>query len=384
MRVLQVVAGLAPSHGGPSYSAPRLCEALIAQGAEVVLHAVADPSEQSPVAAAHFHSADYDGVPVLGALRSSAQMRRALIDEAVRSDIVHNHGLWLLPNVYAAQAATRGGRPFVVSPRGMLALEALRFSKWKKRLFWQLVQSQAFRETALWHATSDQEASEIRAFGITAPIAVIPNGIDLPPASQDAPRGAPGRSLLSLGRLHPKKGLDRLVRAWATVSSQRPDWRLRIVGPDEGGHAAALRALASELAAPRLDVEPALYGDDKWRALRSADIFVLPTRSENFGLSVAEALAAGTPVICTTGAPWEGLRSEGCGWWIDQGVEPLAAALLEATDVPPEHLKAMGGRGRAWMERDFGWDAVASHMMSAYAWLIRGGAPPPCVQVGLS
>ena len=109
----------------------------------------------------------------------------------------------------------------------------------------------------------------------------------------------------------------------------------------------------------RVSVEGPIYGDAKTAAYREADLFVLPTLNENFGLTVAEALAAGTPAISTKGAPWSGLESEGCGWWIDHGVEPLAAALAHAMALPREALKAMGDKGREWMARDFSWDRVA-------------------------
>jgi glycosyltransferase involved in cell wall biosynthesis len=122
----------------------------------------------------------------------------------------------------------------------------------------------------------------------------------------------------------------------------------REVGPPEAGHDDELRALAMALGLTRVSVEGPIYGDAKTTAYRDADVFVLPTLNENFGLTVAEALAAGTPAISTKGAPWNGLESEGCGWWIDHGVEPLAEALARAMALPREALKEMGDKGREW------------------------------------
>src|SRR5262249_10933006 len=147
------------------------------------------------------------------------------------------------------------------------------------------------------------------------------------------------------GRIHPKKGLDHLIRAWAKVETGYDHWRLRIVGPAELGHDAELRTLAENLKLSRVSIEPAIYGDRKYAAFREADIFVLPTLNENFAMTVAEALAAGTPVISTKGAPWAGLEVNRCGWWIDHGIEPLAAALNDAMTLPREELRAMGARG---------------------------------------
>jgi glycosyltransferase involved in cell wall biosynthesis len=184
-----------------------------------------------------------------------------------------------------------------------------------------------------------------------------------------------------LGRIHPKKGLDRLVRAWARLEAAHPDWRLRIVGPDELGHAKELIALASEVKAQHVSVEKSVAGDAKIAAYQQANLFVLPTFNENFAVTVAEALAAGTPVIATKGAPWRALQSEGCGWWIDHGVDPLAAALASAMGMTREALQAMGARGRTWMARDFSWDRVANDMLDVYRWLVLGGEPPGTVRL---
>jgi glycosyltransferase involved in cell wall biosynthesis len=286
------------------------------------------------------------------------------------SDVIHNHGLWLMPNVYAGWAAARTGTPLIVAPRGMLGRAALAFSRKKKVLFWHILQGPAIRCAACYHATSHQEYEDIRSYGLPQPVAIIPNGIDLPQLHSVAmDTRAAGRVVLSLGRIHPKKGLDRLLRAWANVETTNPDWRLRIVGSPELGHDAELKALARSLNLSRVSIEPAVYGEQKYSAFKEADLFVLPTLNENFAITVAESLASRTPVISTKGAPWAGLEVERCGWWIDHGIEPLAAALRGAMALPRCQLRAMGRRGRAWMQRDFGWDAIATKMVAVYSWL---------------
>jgi glycosyltransferase involved in cell wall biosynthesis len=329
----------------------------------------------------HRFAWDYARVPIIRGLRSSSGLSGALRDAAAAADVIHNHGLWLMPNVSAGKAAAGGPTPLVISPRGMLAPAALAFSRVKKRAFWQLLQGRAIRRAACLHATSEQEYEEIRSFGLTNPVAIIPNGIDLPelPAQPAAAR-APERVVLSLGRIHPKKGLARLLHAWSKVESACPGWRLKIVGPPEVRHDEELRALALALGLFRVSIEGPIYGDAKTAAYRDADLFVLSTLNENFGLTVAEALAAGTPAISTKGAPWSGLASEGCGWWIDHGAEPLAAALAHAMALPPAALKAMGDKGREWMVRDFSWDRIARDILDVYLWLARSGALPPMIR----
>lgn len=379
---LHVIAGLDEAHGGPTYCVPRLCTALANAGAQTTLFSVATSEANSRNAPAALRYAerefawDYSGVPVLRALRKSFGLKTALRHAAPVADVIHNHGVWLLPNIVAGWEARRAHKPFIVSPHGMLSPAALGFSRWKKRAFWSLAQGQVLRDAACLHATSDQEYQELRDLGLENPIAIIPNGIDLPDfqAGQCA-LGETEKTILSLGRIHPKKGLDRLLRAWTLVEAVNPTWRLRIAGPSEDQHAGELQALAATLGLRRVAIEGPIYGDAKIKAYRDASLFVLPTRNENFGLTVAEALAAGTPVISTKGAPWRGLVTEGCGWWIDDDVDAVASALRGAMATPTEILDRMGEKGRAWMARDYSWDRVARAMNEVYGWLAPGMAP---------
>jgi glycosyltransferase involved in cell wall biosynthesis len=247
------------------------------------------------------------------------------------------------------------------------------------------------------------EYRHLRDLGMRQPIAVIPNGVALPEA-RDAGAvqvpsnpecesgrharshsrasrglGEPSRVALLLSRVHPKKGLLELVRAWARVAP--PGWRLWIAGPDEGGHWAEVAHVIAELGLDssvhylgpvEAGVTSALY--------QQADLFILPTFSENFGLVVAEALAHGVPVITTRGAPWADLETFGCGWWIDTGVEPLALALRAATSLSDAERAAMGERGRIYVRR-YDWDAIATEMVAVYRWVLGLDERPACVRV---
>jgi glycosyltransferase involved in cell wall biosynthesis len=386
LRVAHVIAGLEAVHGGPSYSVPRLCRALTAARVEVTLLSVTTAQSQSSARSEVYRDLrfmqDHAGVPVLRKLRRSSRLFHALHHAVVELDLVHSHGLWLMPNVDAARVAARAQRALVVSPRGMLSPAALAFSRTRKRLFWHALQGPAMRRAACLHATSVQEYDEIRAFGLPTPVAVIPNGIDLPEQTQAPARNAGAqRTVLSLGRIHPKKGLDLLLRAWAAVEPRYPNWRLLIAGPDEAGHAEALRGLAKRLGLLRVAVEGPVYDDAKWEVYRAADLFVLPSRNENFGLTVSEALAAGTPVISTRGAPWSRLEDKGCGWWVDRDIEALSAALEIAMALPPSTLQRMGEKGCAWMAHEFSWERAAQDMLAVYRWLVYGGEPPPTLRL---
>ena len=376
--VVQVIAGLDPRNGGPSYSVPRLAAALTAGGIRQTILAVASDAAAND-AITYFYRQNWAQVPVLRGLRASSALKTALYQHAASTDLVHVHGLWLMPNVYAGQAAIRAGKPLIVSPRGMVAPAALAFSRRKKAIFWSLFQGRAYAGAALWHATSSDEAEDIRRFGVIAPIAVIPNGIDLPSTIAAHPKAAQHRTILFLSRLHPKKNLPVLLDAWRRIAAGQPEWRLVIAGPDEGGHRAQLEAQVAQFAIPRVQFAGPVYAADKAALIGCADLFVLPTLSENFGIAVAELLAAGVPAIVTKGAPWQGLQTHRAGWWIDHGVDPLEAALRKATALTPCERRAMGARGRDWMSRDFGWDGIGNEMSAVYRWVLGQADRPACV-----
>lgn len=362
---------------GPSYSVSRLCQSLRNSGHPTKL-AVLEPLPTG-----------YEGEFVtafpygLGPKRLgfSPKMKRWLRTDASsgQTHILHNHSLWMATNVYPAKAVRNTTCKLVVSPRGTLSTTALKRSALLKKTLWPFILTPAIRTATAFHATSEQEYHDIRKQGLRQPVAIIPNGIDVPVYVSKEP--LPLRQLLFLGRIHPVKGIDLLLRAWAAVQQQHTNWQLVIAGPDEGGYLAKMQKLARELKLERCEFVGALYGEKKWRAYQKADLYVLPTHTENFGITVAEALAAGTPVITTKGAPWQGLETQRTGWWIDIGVAPLIATLDQALGLPPEILEQKGLLGRDWMTQDFSWHTIANDMSAFYDWLINGGKIPPFVRV---
>ena len=228
-----------------------------------------------------------------------------------------------MPNVYPGTSLPT---VFELSPHGVSARNALqlgaRLPRLRKTVFWRLLQGPAIRSASCFHATSENEYQQIRQLGFVQPVCILPNGIDVPPLMKPPVGGL--RQLLFLGRVHPIKGVTTLLRAWSAIQTRFRDWELHVVGPDDNGHLAEVRALATALKLERLVFHGPLFGANKLNAYRAAELFVLPTHSENFGNTVAEALAAGTPVVVTVGAPWSRLPDEGAGgrsksvltlWW---------------------------------------------------------------------
>lgn len=377
MRVIHVIPAITEEAMGPSYSVPRLCESLIKTGIDVRLAAL-DWARQSA-------TLPYLETFALGLgprrLGVSPKMRRWLDAEAAsgRVDIIHNHSLWMMPNVYPGWVCRHGRCRLVISPRGTLSAWALALNACQKKIFWHLMQASALRVAVCFHATAESEYEDIRRLGFRQPVCLIPNGIDVS-LFEETPMGR-RRQLLFLGRIHPKKGLDILLRAWQAVEHRFPDWDMQIAGPDNGGYLAEMQALAAQLRLERVVFRGPLFGEEKLRAYRTASLFVLPTHSENFGMTVAEALAVGTPVIVTKGAPWNELENRGAGWWIDIGIEPLVACLEQSLKLPVSALAQKGRAGREWMLRDYSWEHIGAQLSLVYRWLCEGGETPASVKL---
>lgn len=375
MHVIHVVPAITEEASGPTYTVVRLCDALIAEGVEARLAALDWAPMASPLVYLHVFPLGM-GLRRLG---WSTAMARWLVTQADtgKVDLLHNHSLWMMPNVYPGRVARRFGTPLVVSPRGTLSEWAIQSGSAVKTFFWPLVQRPALAATTCFHATARSEYEDIRRMGFKQPVAVISNGVDIPSLTAKPAGGL--RTLLFLGRIHHKKGLDMLLPAWGAVQARFPDWRLRIAGPDNDGYLKKMQVLGVELGLERIEFCGPVYGDEKWRTYGEADLFILPTYSENFGIAVAEALASGTPAIVTKGAPWEGLVEQDAGWWIDTGLDALVSCLETTLTCTTEALVEKGVRGRDWMQREFSWQVAGRRMALTYDWILRGGSRPAWV-----
>ncbi len=383
VKVIQCVAGTRIDHGGTSRSVPAVCDALNEFGVETHL-LVGQPHDTKIVC--HFPK-DRTRVhrvveaACFGRLRIGGPFAAKL--EAIQLEhgpfsIVHDHGLWLQSNHATARSSLLLHIPRVVSPRGMLSAWSLEHRGLKKKVAWGLFQRADLQSATAFHATSAQEAQEIRQLGFRQPIAVIANGVTLPQELIKKP-DRETFDVLFLSRVHPKKGLLMLLDGWKKASL--PDhWRLIIAGPDEGGHQREVEVHAANLG---LQHKVRFHGDVpdslKWDLYAEADLFVLPSHSENFGLVIAEALAAGLPVITTTGTPWRILSEQEMGWWIKPDSKSIEIAFRQVLGIQqsnPEQLKLMGQRGSKYVRSNLSWEMVAAKMVRFYEWLLAGNREP--------
>lgn len=391
--VCQVVASINENVGGVAVSVPQLAENLSNQGfcshlftLDYQKHGQQAKSKNIRL---HSYPANWFTYRVRGwHLKASSALCHLAAEEL---DLIHNHGLWMFPNLYARWAATQSQIPLVISTRGMLEPWSLQYNRFKKWFAWFLYEQQNLKKATLFHATSTSEAQSIRQLGFKQPIALIPNGVEIPDLSelpskivliQKFPELADRKWLLFLSRIHPKKGLENLLQVWQNLAPQFSDWHLVIAGQDLIGYQAKLENFVARSGlTSRVTFTGMLTGDMKAAALGYADLFVLPTQSENFGIAIAESLAYGLPVITTQEAPWQELESHHCGWWITNQLPALSSALIEAMQLPQSERQAMGSRGRELVERKYSWNFVAQQMADVYHWLLMGGSQPTWVQM---
>ncbi len=387
VKVLQVIPGLAARTGGPAVSVVESSLALAAEGIETTIfatdlanaasarqHARVRP-EDMPSGATRLDVHLFPARPPYR-LAFSPALDRALIREASGYDVVHIHSLFLFPQFSAYRRALQAGCPYVVSPRGALDPYLRARGRLRKAVTDVLWQRRMLDHATTLHLTSEEEARLVADIAPTVPRTVVPNGIawsryqELP--DPDVFRrtylaGHEGPVVLNVGRLSHKKGLDILIRAFSLVAREEPEARLVLAGPDDEGLSRPLAALAvSEGVSSRVSFVGMLTGDDTLGALAAADVWALPSHTENFGIAVVEALAAGLPVIVS---PAVNIASEmaaaGAGSVCPQQPEPLAAEILRLLRDPGERSR-VGARARefAWQ---FDWTEVAPQLAAMYA-----------------
>jgi glycosyltransferase involved in cell wall biosynthesis len=367
VKILHLLGTASDEASGPTYSVQRLAREQGQQANEVQLFSQTDaPSAPSAGFTHQTFPVGHGMKRVLHSPQMSAKMRTMSVD------VVHNHAMWMAQGLYALAMRRQARSPLLVtSPRGSLAPFAMQHNRWRKRALWPL-QHQILAGSDLFHATADHELLDIRRLGYRQPVAVVGNGIDLP--EHISPSASqifgPRRTLLYLGRIHRLKGIDQLLDAWKVVAPAHPEWQLAIAGPLIPTSGYDLEREVSKRGLDRVIIVGPLYGEEKSRAYREAELYVLPSRGENFGITIAEALAQGTPVVACHGAPWRVLEEEKAGWWVPQGATSLATCLDAVLGISTEELAEYGRRGLELVAQEYSWNSLAQKMTTAYRYVL--------------
>jgi glycosyltransferase involved in cell wall biosynthesis len=337
-------------------------------------------------------------------------------------DLVHVHGIWQGPSIASLLYHLKCRRPFLVSPRGMLDPWALARSHWKKRICSALFEHHHLLRARCLHALCNPEARSFRAYGLTNPIAIIPNGVDLPMTHAGSLK-VNEKILLFLGRVHPKKGLVNALKAWDQIRNQASrvncadEWKFVIAGWDQNGHESELKQLCRELGLRYIDrqhhelfddilketrpvnevrcdvISPDVashpssvvfvgptFGGQKDQLLRAASAFILPSFSEGLPMSVLEAWAYRLPVLMTDHCNLPEGFAAGAAVCIGTDVKSIADGLHQMISATNLQRRLMGDCGRDLVERQFTWPQVAAQMKEVYDWVLGGGAKPSCVE----
>lgn len=325
--------------------------------------------------------------PQLRAWGYSNQLLPAMLEADL--DVLSTHGLWKYCSVASLRWNRRMARPYIVHPHGMLESWALQNAAWKKRIAALLYENRHLRGAACLRALCEAEAQSIRAYGMRNPICVIPNGVDLAdlsetPALQVQPFAEGRKVLLYLGRLHPKKNVSNLIRAWKQILNSHPSkqasWVLAIAGWSQRGYEAELRQLTTDLGllSSVIFLGPR-FGTEKNECYRACAAFIMPSLSEGLPMTVLEAWAHAKPVLMTPECNLSEGFAAGAALQIGTAPEEIAAGLEQMIEMSDDDLRAMGNRGRNLVETKFSWPRIGERMRSVYEWVLGGGPVPEVI-----
>jgi glycosyltransferase involved in cell wall biosynthesis len=286
------------------------------------------------------------------------------------ADVVHLTAVYSPPTMPTLLICRLLGKPLMWSPQGALQRWDHTTNRTAKRIWEQMCRLLLDRRICTLHTTSAEEAADSTIRIPHIPVEVVPNGVGIPDLLPNRVWQPEGRlRLLYLGRLHPIKGIENLVQALKFINDETVT--LSICGSGNDDYTTKLKALIRELRLEnRISFHGHVDGVSKLEALMNADVCLVPSFSENFGMAIAEALAHAVPVIASRGTPWSSMEQRGCGLWVDNSPQKLAEAISSVRTRP---LKEMGTQGRVWMKAEFGWEAIAGKLVKVYETLLKRG-----------
>ncbi|KAB8317543.1 glycosyltransferase [Tolypothrix campylonemoides VB511288] len=385
MKILHVIPSIAAVRGGPSQAVIQMVKALRDSDVEAEI-ATTNDNGPNLLDVPLGQCTEYQQVPVwffprfspyFHALREfafSSQFSSWLWQVIHQYDLLHVHGIFSYPSTIAMAIARFKGIPYIVRPFGLLCQWSLQQSARKKRIYLRLIEKANLNGSISLHFTSKQEQQEAAELNLKSPSFILPHGLFIPPIIPDArqrlrqylnvPTDEP--IILFLSRLHPKKGLDYLIPALGKLSHYRFTFVLAGSGsPDYETEVESL--LVSHGIRQRTHITGFVKGEIKDLLMQGADLFALTSYSENFGVAVLEAIAAGLPVVVTPGvALADVVNEQRLGYVAKLEVSEIAFFIQQALELP-EKAKSMGNRGRQLIFEKYTWDQVSAKLVKTYS-----------------
>ena len=377
MKILHTISGLNISSGGPTSCTYNLIKGLRDEGieADILTLMPRDDSDKIIADDSFIKALPNDArTPLV----YSSNFRRYLSSH-IGYDLYHANGLWTCPTHFTAEIAKKQNKPCVIAPHGMLYPQALQVSAWKKKIVSTVFQRKDLETASCLQATCMAELEHIRAFGLNNPVAVIPNGLVIDDSLEIRKTSNSVRRFAFVGRLNRIKNVDLLLSAWSKLGDKTRNCELLIIGDGDTAYKKELEEFATANKLNNVRFLGFIMGKDLQKLVHSIDFQILPSKSENFGMVVPEALIQGVPVIASKGTPWSDLATFDCGWWVDNDIDTLISTLLIAINLSEQDRLGMGERGRTLVLRHYSIKSVSLRMKQLYEWLVYKNIKPEYV-----
>lgn len=379
MRICIYTSCIDKNGGGPSRSVPILAKGLSLVGVDTTILTF-----RSQMMNTHLLDGTKVHIKIVSPNISIEELEMEIV--SCNFDLIHGQNLWNPFYNKMARIARKHHIPYMMTPRGCLepwAYQGQNFIKnIKKKIAMLIYQKKDLQKASCILATAKMEADNIRALGIKAPIAIIPNGIDV---SEYKCRPAEFKTsvkkqILFLSRIHQKKGIEFLVNAWEILKKKYPDWNVVIAGNGEEAYINKLKKLIVTKGLQNcIEIVPPIFGEAKYKLYCESSLFVLPTYSENFGMVIAEAMSCGVPCITTNGTPWQELNEKKLGWCIDLSLDNVVNTISEAIELGQDTLFDIGQRCSKHIQVTYQYTQVALNNKAVYEWVVGSGLKPDFV-----
>jgi len=386
MNIEHILAIFSPEHGGPTIS---ICKSVLGQatrGHKVGLRVLEGYPHTSP--AMRLNSVvDQQIFPVAIPIVSCRSPKlKAFLKREPSPDLYHLHGTWPLPSKYGADEARKRGIPYIVEMMGGYQPHELACKPWRKYLFRKCFLDRMLHQASCIHTNSKLEMEQLIELGFRGPFAPIPVGFDTEAATELERKldGTPpefatqwktSRFVLFLARLHPNKGIEILLEAWARLAKDFPDVRMLVAGPGNPDYKSELMARTKSIADGRVDFLNFVTELEKAWLYKNAFVYCLPSFGENFGATIQDALGFGTPVVTTRRTPWQDIEKQGVGWLAEPNVSSAEEKLRQALNLGNADRALVAEKARKWIRREFSLNEVINKQIRLYEWLCGGQRP---------